>query len=152
VQPPLTDDAVARAESILGVQLPDALVELLKIQNGGSVSPEFDAFPTSKPTSWAADHVPFDDVMGIGHREGSISLLDTPYLVQEWGLPSPVVLLSGDGHYWVSLDYRKCGARGEPAVTWFDTQLDAELSLARRFQSFVEELRASDSFDAGNRS
>jgi hypothetical protein len=146
VQPPLTDDAVHNAESVLGVTLPDALVELLKVRNGGGVSTEFDAFPTEEPTSWAEEHVPFDDVMGIGERSDSLSLLDTPYLVEEWGLPSPVVLLSGDGHYWVALDYRECDPSGEPAVTWFDTELGTQLPLARDFRSFVEGLRAMDSF------
>jgi SMI1-KNR4 cell-wall len=155
VQPPLTDEAIAGAESVVGVRLPEALVELLKVQNGGSVSPEFDAFPTTEPTSWADDHVPFADVMGIGEREVTLpllgreafSLLDTPYLAEEWGLPSPVVLLSGDGHYWVALDYRECGFQDEPTVVWFDTELRTELTLANDFQSFVEGLRAGDSFD-----
>ncbi|WP_162794721.1 hypothetical protein [Nonomuraea lactucae] len=41
--------------------------------------------------------MPFPDLMGIGHDEHATSILDTPYLVEEWGLPSPVVLLAGDG-------------------------------------------------------
>jgi hypothetical protein len=150
VQPPLTNDAVAHAEEILGVRLPDALIELLRVQNGGSVSPDFAAFPTKERTSWADDHVPFDDVMGIGDREDSLSLLDTPYLVREWGLPSPVVLLSGDGHYWVALDYRECGVQGEPSVVWLDTELRTEVLLANDFESFIQGLRASDSFDIAN--
>jgi hypothetical protein len=37
--------------------------------------------------------VPFEDLMGIGHTEGAVSLFDTPHLIQEWGLPTLVVLL-----------------------------------------------------------
>jgi hypothetical protein len=85
--------------------------------------------------------------MGIGHTQNLISLLDTPYLVTEWDIPSPVVLLSGDGHYWVALDYRANGRHGEPSVTWFDTELRTELALASDFRSLVEGLTASDSFD-----
>lgn len=129
------------------MKLPDSLLELLTVRNGGSVSTDYDAFPTTEPTSWADDHVPFEDVMGIGATGDGLSLLDTPYLVTEWGLPSPVVLLSGDGHYWVALDYRKGGTSGEPSVTWFDTELRTELPLAPNFRSFVEALRAMDSFD-----
>ncbi|BAC67942.1 MULTISPECIES: SMI1/KNR4 family protein [Streptomyces] len=80
--------------------------------------------------------------MGIGRRERMTSLLDTPYLVKEWELPSPIVLLSGDGHCWISLDYRACGPNGEPSVTWFDTDLDTELALASDFRMFVENLTA----------
>jgi hypothetical protein len=156
VQPPLADEVVAHAESVLGVRLPHALIELLRLQNGGSVSEDFDAFPTSEPTTWADDHVPFDHMLGIGDRENIPSLLDAPYLVEEWGLPSLVVPLSGDGHYWVALDYRKCGPAGEPSVAWFDEGEPSapwvatgvpELQLARDFRSFVEGLLPMDSFD-----
>lgn len=79
--------------------------------------------------------------MGIGHAEGVLSLLDTPYLVQEWDLPAQVVLITGDGHTWIGLDYRACGPRGEPSITWFDAEMETELALAPDFRSFVEALR-----------
>jgi hypothetical protein len=72
--------------------------------------------PPAKPTSWSQDHVPFDALMGIGGLEGMTSLLDTPYLVKEWGLSSPIVLLSGDGHCWIGLDYRGRGPDSDPSV------------------------------------
>ena len=124
VQPPLIDEMVVGAERLLGVRLPSALLELLRVQNGGVVADGWNVFPTSQPTSWSDSHVPFDTMAGIGAAEGTLSLRDTPYLVQEWGLPSPVVLLTGDGHWWIALDYRECGPDGEPSVTWFDTELD----------------------------
>ncbi|MET9675932.1 hypothetical protein ABZY68_22955 [Streptomyces sp. NPDC006482] len=85
--------------------------------------------------------------MGIGTGGHGLSLLDTPYLVEEWGLPSPVVLLSGDGHYWVGLDYRAYGALREPSVTWFDTDSGAELPLAADFRAFVEGLQPLSRFE-----
>ncbi|WP_455357540.1 SMI1/KNR4 family protein [Streptomyces sp. SYSU K217416] len=147
VQPPLTDETVREAERVLEVTLPSALLDLLRVQNGGIVAADHDAFPTSQPTSWSEDHVPFDALMGIGPRERMTSLLDTPYLVTEWGLPSPIVLLSGDGHCWIGLDYRGCGPDGDPSVTWFDTDLDTELALATDFRTFVEKLTAGSAFD-----
>jgi hypothetical protein len=64
--------------------------------------------------------------------------------------------LSGDGHCWIALDYRVCGKRGEPSVTWFDVDDGTELSLAVDFQAFVERLTAATSLDSddsdGNRS
>ncbi|MFV5997946.1 SMI1/KNR4 family protein [Streptomyces sp. NPDC056231] len=146
VQPPLTDEVVAEAEQTLGVALPLSLLDLLRVENGGEVSSDWNAFPTDQPTSWSADHVPFGELMGIGHRERMVSLLDTPYLVEEWDLPSPVVLISGDGHYWIALDYRECGRQGQPSVTWLDTDLDMELRLAADFRSFVEGLTSEASF------
>ncbi|SCF73670.1 SMI1/KNR4 family protein [Streptomyces sp. Ncost-T10-10d] len=117
VEPPLTDAVVQVAERQLGVCLPTSLLEILRVQNGGVVAGLWNAFLTDVPTSWSKDHVPLDDMMGIGRDNGQLSLLDTAYLVEEWGLPSPLVLLSGDGHCWIALDYRACGKRGEPSVT-----------------------------------
>lgn len=88
-----------------------------------------------------------DDLMGIGQRDRTTSLLDTPYLVEEWDLPSPIVLLSGDGHCWIALDYRTCGRQGAPAVAWFETDTGMEVVLARNFESFIEGLTSADRFD-----
>ncbi|MEV4429425.1 SMI1/KNR4 family protein [Streptomyces sp. R-07] len=147
VQPPLTDVAVRDAEVELGVRLPSSFLELLRGQNGGLVADRWDAFPTDVPTSWSEDHVPLDMVMGIGRHDDQ-SLLDSPYLVKEWGLPSPLVLLSGDGHCWIALDYRVCGRQGEPSVAWFDADGKSELTLAADFRAFVEGLTSAASFDA----
>jgi hypothetical protein len=134
--PPLSPQAVAEAQRQLGVRLPASLLALLEVRNGGTVAEEHAAFPTT-----GDDYVELDHVMGIGPPGGALTLLDTPYLVEEWGLPSPVVLLSGDGHTWVALDYRECGPQGEPSVTWFDADRETELRLAPDFASFVAGLR-----------
>ncbi|WP_327357701.1 SMI1/KNR4 family protein [Streptomyces sp. NBC_01304] len=123
------------------------MTDLLRVQNGGSVVDRFRVFPTSSPTSWSEDHVPFEDLMGIGVCEGTISLLDTPYPVKEWQLPSPLALLSGDGHFWIALDHRMYGPDREPTVTWFDTDDGSELALAADFRAFVEGLTDSRRFD-----
>ncbi|MET8288392.1 SMI1/KNR4 family protein [Streptomyces sp. NPDC005132] len=147
VQPALTQATVADAERVLGLRLPESLLDLLRVQNGGGVTADRDAFPTHQPTSWSEDHIPFTELMGIGTGGHGLSLLDTPYLVEEWGLPSPVVLLSGDGHYWIGLDYRAYSALGEPSVTWFDTDCGAELPLAADFRALVEGLQPLSRFE-----
>ncbi|MCY9785127.1 SMI1/KNR4 family protein [Nocardiopsis sp. EMB25] len=86
-QPPLTEEAIAKAQRLLDVTLPGSLLDLLRHRNGGEVAKDWNAFPVGGPTSWSTDHVPFDRVMGIGGREGTLSLLDSPYLVGEWGSP-----------------------------------------------------------------
>lgn len=140
---------VREAERALGVRLPLALLDLLRIQNGGIVAAQHDAFPTRQPTSWNEDHVPFESLMGIGRCDRVTSLLDTPYLVEEWGMPAPLVLLSGDEHCWIALDYRTCGRDGDPSVTWFETDLATELVLAGDFCSFVEGLTAGSTYGDG---
>lgn len=145
--PPLTGELLGEAALELGVTLPSSLVELLRLRNGGVVADAGNAFPTNEPTSWAQDHVPFDHLAGIGRDNRMITLFDNAYLVREWELPSPVVLLSGDGHYWVALDYRGCGVHGEPSVTWLDADSGTELHLADDFRAFVCGLTSSDHFD-----
>ncbi|MFH8383877.1 SMI1/KNR4 family protein [Kitasatospora sp. NPDC018058] len=146
VQPALTDEALSQARRLLGVTLPAALLDLLRHRDGGEVADSRNVFPTVRPTSWSADHVPFDSVLGIGRRAGTMSLLDSPYLVGEWGLPAEVVLVSGDGPCWIGLDYRVCGPHGEPSVTWFDADTGEELALAPDVRSFAEGLAAAGDF------
>lgn len=148
VQPPVTAEVILEAERLLNVTLPGSLLDLLRQQNGGRLTRSRNAFPTSGPTSWSADHVPVDSLLGIGHRERMISVLDSPYLIEEWDLPAPVVLVSGDGHCWIGLDYRSGGRHGVPAVTWFDADDHSESTLAPDFQSFVEGLTAADGFES----
>jgi hypothetical protein len=144
---PLTTDEVARAEAVLGVRLPAAYVALLRVQNGGYVSEDFDAFPTGRPTSWADDHVPLSTLAGIGPDDHHASVT---YVARDGGLPgipAGLVPLSGDGHYYVALDYRHAAADGEPAVTWFDTELDQDFVIAPDFRTFAEGLIPGRTYD-----
>jgi hypothetical protein len=133
VQEPLTDDALRAAEAELGVRLPEEYVALLRIRNGGVVSKQCSAFPTSERTSWAEGWVGFQEMHGIGPDFQTI--LSSPYLTDVWGLPGTAVLLSGDGHWWIALDYR---GGDEPVVTWFDTEWEQDMQLAASFRAFVE--------------
>jgi hypothetical protein len=135
--PPLTDDAVEVAQSLLGVQLPAELLALLHIQNGGYT--QGFAHPMSQPTTWASDHVPLDDLAGILAPDHSspMNLVRTPAMTIEWGLPPKQILLSGDGHYWITLDYRN---GPNPSVAWIDVECGEDMQVAPSFQAFLEGL------------
>jgi len=136
--PPLTDEVLASAETQLGVKLPDEYVRLLRLQNGG-YTPGF-AFPMSQPTSWAHDHIPVDELFGIvtdASIRTPLNVLDTEYLTKEWGLPPGQVLLSGDGHWWITLDYRQGPV---PSVAWIDVDSDEDIQVAPTFASFLDGL------------
>jgi hypothetical protein len=138
VLPPLTDELVKDAERKLGVKLPQSYLDVLKIQNGGSL--RYDTYPTPVPTSYADDHVSVDYLMGIGNSDEGIE--DSPYYIGEWGLPEELVLLCGDGHWWVALDYRQCGPEGEPSVVYVDVECDPieDVQLAPTFSVFLDGL------------
>ena len=133
--PPLTDQMIVDAEAALGVPLPIELIQLLRIQNGGYTRGF--AHPMKQRTSWAADHVPFDDLAGIvtdPNHETAQNLLQTAYMTAEWGLPAMQVLLSGGGPYWITLDYRK-GL--EPCIAWIDVDCGEDVQIAASFKSFL---------------
>ena len=143
--PPLTDEMVVKAEEALGVKLPSGLIALLKIQNGGYTS-RF-AHPMKQRTTWSKDHVPLDDLAGIvldPEHETAQNLLQTEYMSKEWGLPEKQVLLSGDGHYWITLDYRN---GSEPTVAWIDVECGEDMQVAKDFDDFLAGLVPAATYD-----
>jgi len=142
--PPLTDEMVVEAERQLGVRLQEEYLALLRIQNGGYTRGF--GFPMSRPTIWAADHVPLGDLFGIvtdpDHRT-ALNILKTGYMTREWGLPPRQVLLTGDGHWWIALDYRN----GEvPSVTWLAIDHGQDIQVAPTFAAFLDGLLPDSAF------
>lgn len=143
--PPLTDEMLVNAEKELGVKLPEEFVALLKEQNGGYTKGF--AFPMSKQTSWAEDHIPLDELNGIvldETLESAQNILDTAYMTEEWELPEKQVLLSGDGHSWITLDYRYGGT---PSVSWIDVESEEDILVANSFSEFFEGLVPAAEFE-----
>jgi hypothetical protein len=69
-----------------------------------------------------------------------LSLLDSPRLNAEWKQPSELLLFSGDGHWWLALDYRDCGPDGEPPIVFYENDSEGspdELVLASSFREFI---------------
>ena len=144
-RPLLTDAALAEAEQTLGVTLPAEYVQLLRMQNGGTTVPM--AYPMAQRTSWSAVHVPLFELFGIQAEDAGVdelSILDTPYLTAEWDLPPRQVLLSGEGHWWITLDYRR-GA--QPSVAWIDVEVGEDLQIAPTFIEFLNGLVPASAFE-----
>ncbi len=143
--PPLTEDMILTAEKTLGVKLPARLIELLQIQNGGYTKGF--VFPMTQKTSWSDDHVSLTELFGIvtdPEIESGHNILDTAYMTAEWDLPGKQVLLAGDGHWWITLDYR---GRDIPTVQWIDTECDEDLVIANTFDEFLNGLVPEESFE-----
>jgi hypothetical protein len=141
--PALATDMVTEAEHVLGVKLPSELIELLTIQNGGYTKGF--AYPMTQPTSWAENHVPFSELFGLVDEsfDTAQNSLSTAYMTQEWGLPEKQVLLCGDGHWWLTLDYRKGDT---PSVAWIDTETEQDIQVADSFRAFLDGLVPDDHF------
>ncbi|TKI24749.1 SMI1/KNR4 family protein [Bacillus pumilus] len=126
-------EEIAKAEKKLGVTLPDTYKKLILEQNGGYTV--HNAFPTTHSNSWAEDHIQFNHLLGIAEDEG---IMDSAYLIKEWELPEGLVLINGDGHTWVAMDYRK--TKENPAIHYFDVEMEEDFKLADSFDEFIEGL------------
>lgn len=138
-------------EAELGYQLPSSYIELMGQQNGGI--PINTVFSTSKPSSWAENHVALTGILGIG-REKDYSLcggLGSHFMMKEWGYPN-LGIYFGDcpsaGHDLIAMDFRKNGKQGEPQIVHVSQSQDFEITfLADNFQTFIEGLLFWDRFE-----
>lgn len=126
----INEKGIAKAEKKLGVILPDTYKKLILEQNGGFTI--HNAFPTDQPNGWAEDHVQFDHLRGIAKGEG---IMDSDYLIEEWELPEGLVLICGDGHTWIALDYRE--TKEHPAIQYFDLEYETDFKLADSFDELI---------------
>jgi hypothetical protein len=148
VQSPLTDRAIRSAEKRLGVRLPKAYLDALRLQNGGYL----------RRFEHPSGRAPVDALAGIGPRYPSLLERDwAPYKehMREQGITTPtriddLIAFCGDGHYFYCLDYRKCGRRGEPRVTYIDVEcFNVDEVVAPNFSSFLRTLKAPPSTAIG---
>ncbi|MFP3809918.1 SMI1/KNR4 family protein [Bacillus sp. SIMBA_005] len=130
-------EEITKAEDKLGVTLPDTYKKLILEQNGGYTV--HNAFPTTHSNSWAEDHIQFNHLLGIAEDEG---IMDSAYLIKEWELPEGLVLINGDGHTWVAMDYRK--TKENPAIHYFDVEMEEDFKLADSFDEFIQGLYTAE--------
>ncbi|MDA1643646.1 SMI1/KNR4 family protein [Bacillus thuringiensis] len=113
----------------------NAYIDLCKIQNGEYIT--YQDFPTTAPTSWTKDHVNVEYINGI-EEEG---ILSNNYYIEEWELPKDLLLICGDGHTWIAMDYRHTNE--EPLIIFIDLEWAEDifiLELAPNFKTFLEGL------------
>ena len=132
---PLTDERIHHAEQMLKVKLPEEYIGLLKEQNGGHI--KYHSYPIYSDEGVLQDKVSIDYLMGISDNDDE-GILQTPYFIDEWELPRNIVLLSGDGHSWIALDYRNTGIN--PPVILLETEDEAVIPLASSFSDFLHQL------------
>ncbi|MBZ0235605.1 MAG: SMI1/KNR4 family protein [Deltaproteobacteria bacterium] len=138
-RPPLDSADLARLETLLGVRLPTALVALLRVRNGGTL--RLSRF--RRRGGGSGDVVTVGTLAGVSVGGGVHDLFRVPYLRGEWEVPEWAVMLSGDGHSWVALDYRESV---EPAVVYLDESDDgfAVVELAPSFEAFLDGLELEE--------
>ncbi|MEU7039496.1 SMI1/KNR4 family protein [Streptomyces varsoviensis] len=147
--PPAPEVIASVEEELGGYRLPGSYVELMGVRNGGV--PVRVRFPMSEPTSWADDHLVINGIMGIG-RTRPCSLggeFGSRFWIEEWEYPGIGVYFADTpsaGHDMLALDYRACGARGEPGVVHVDQENDFAITfVAETFEAFARGLESTAS-------
>ena len=85
-----------------------------------------------------------DDVDDGQQHAGVHNILKTEYMTQEWGLPPRQVFLNSDGHWWITLDYRKSDS---PSMAWIDVEIGEDIQIASSFPEFLCGLVPASEFD-----
>lgn len=138
---PLTDEVVEDAEILLGVSLPFKYVEALRVKNGGSILGDYvrvppQAVPKHLEGFVGDGYVGIDRVNGIG--TSPVSICRPPHFAREWGLPTGLILLDGDGHAWIAFDYRQ--STSAPPIVFVDSHSGDSLFIAEDFGQFFGSL------------
>jgi hypothetical protein len=146
---------ISQAEKDLGYKLPGSYIQLLTSKNGGT--PHNTCYPTATATSWADDHIAISGICGIGGQWGiNSNELGSQFMLDEWGYPPIGIVVAqcpSAGHDAVMLDYRRCGAQGEPQVVHVSVEEDEEPNitfLANNFQEFLAGLVNEEQFAASD--
>ena len=148
---PVTDAMIDAAQTALGYQLPQVYIELLRSQNGGI--PYRTNHQTTQSTSWADNHVAITGIYGIDPDKSSsiCGTTGSKFWIQEWGYPDIGVYFAdcpSAGHDMMCLDYRQCGANGEPQVVHVDQEFDYRVVVvAENIEAFIRGLEPDDAFE-----
>ncbi|WP_409351163.1 SMI1/KNR4 family protein [Viridibacillus arvi] len=137
---PLTEELLVKTEENLGHKLPRAYVKLLNEQNGGEL--RTNACPLVEDNTYGEMFVEVTYLFGIGENS---SLNNTQYFIKEWGLPEKIVLINGEGHTWIALDYSNDVE--QPSVIFIDTEENEITRLAPTFEQFIAALYVEEQED-----
>ncbi len=138
---PLSEQVARDAEARFRVTLPESYVELLREQNGGYVEERLVPVSRRVPASLAPyvsnGYVSVGSIFGIDPASEAGSIYCSDRMRSEWDLPEAVILLDGDGHTWIGLDYRQ--RPDSPSVVLLVSGV-GELELAPDFDSFLSRM------------
>ena len=126
LQAPLTSKLLEKAEAELGYKLPETLVKLLKIQNGGYIRKTLEESVHSQ-------------IYGIGDRFPSLTHVDWgDYIGYVSFELQGLIPFDGDGHWYLCLDYR--AQTEQPKITYIDTESDYDEVISDSFDRYLEML------------
>ena len=151
IESPLTPDTVTEVERRLGYRLPEAYLEVMRVQNGGV--PQNRACRIEETVD-EMDCAWVEGFFGVGWTKSSSLCSAGEFWKSAHGFPELGVyfaLVTMDGPRVLALDYRACGPEGEPAVVCVQTNyVEGEgncprvTAVAPDFQAFLKLLEPED--------
>lgn len=140
---PVSEIAIKKAEQELSITLPNSYLDLLREHNGGDLEyPYF--FIGDEKVRNAMYHMDGIDPEGF-------SILSSPIVIDELCLPNKLILLEGDYHSWIALDYRD--NKDIPSVAYFYEDYSEEemkwgsIEIAPSFDIFLTKLFRGSTLD-----
>lgn len=143
--PQLTDETVGALESRYGVKFPKSLVELLKVQNGGTLA--------DSGFKFGGEDYYVDSIYGLSASDqwGNIKPISEVFdlnveeelkrqIHAEIGNPELVFPFADfGGHCLYALDYNQASPKGEPKIIYFvcEGELSAVRTIAESFEHFL---------------
>ncbi|MCB9846503.1 MAG: SMI1/KNR4 family protein [Phycisphaeraceae bacterium] len=142
-----SDQRVRDAEKALGVRLPKSYIELLRFRNGARLR-WGGVYPDEPPPRHHTDRAvyEFEAIAGIHPTAWNALPSFARTSSDEWQVPELLIPIDGDGHWYVCLDYRTRGPKGEPRIVHFEADRPNECTqIAPSFRELLHRLMFSDS-------
>ncbi|MGX7594454.1 SMI1/KNR4 family protein [Planococcus plakortidis] len=135
--PETSEVEIEKIENQLDMELPASYKEILLEQNGGII--QYNSVKKESHLETNA-YIEINHIYGCG--QGGI--LDSDYLIDEWGLPKNILIFSGDGNSFFALDYRKDSVN--PSVIYLEPETEEIIEVAHTFDEFLNNLSKEEVF------
>jgi hypothetical protein len=134
------EERIQELESELGLRLPEAYRSFLMEGGDRSLCPFTIRVPEGLAGPLAAyagsGGIRVEGILGVDKTKPS-NLFENSYLIDQWALPERLLLLDGDGHSWVALDYRE--AEFDPPVIFIESETKRYSVVAGSFDELLEQ-------------
>lgn len=148
---PISDIDIRVAEEKLGIRLPLSYKELLKEHNGGILQ-----YPHIFLEESDKERFTIPELYGIDFEgaENGVGILASKYWINKVGLPENILILWGDYHSWIALNYQ--GKTENPTVYYFyedylsENEKWKQIKIANDFDEFLKKLSSGSMIDPKN--
>jgi hypothetical protein len=131
-----TEERIEVFEKEYGVKLPNDYVKYTNCDESWVVKLTPPDTGSTKPY-FGEGFYSIGDFSGVD-PDKYLSIFDSAYLSDTWDLPEKLVLIDGDGHDWIALDYRDSDTT--PKVIVIESEGGESVVVANSFEEFVSML------------